>query len=279
MKRSRGHSAVLFLAIVCQIFMPVAFAQMGPPPGGPHPGFRAGEGPGGLPFGPHPGKVVTGAPYSADVSNSVVQTLSDGNSIQRSTTGHVARDAQGRTYSQETITGGMLARNGPTTITFISDPVAGYTYVLNANTKVAMRRALKAPPAKPEQTANGQPPSHPVPPNVMAVDLGTQIVNGVSATGKSITRTVPAGEMGNAQPIISTSEVWYAPSLQVVVSSKRTDPRTGTATYALTNIQAAVPAATLFQVPADYTIQDAPKGGGFGPRHGGGPRPPAPPAQ
>jgi hypothetical protein len=223
--------------------------------------------------------VVTGAPYSADVSNSVVQTLSDGNSIQRSTTGHVARDAQGRTYSQETITGGMLARNGPTTITFINDPVAGYAYVLNATTKVAMRRALKTPQEKAQHPA-GDPANRPARPNVTTVDLGTQVVNGVSATGKSLTHTIPAGEIGNAQPIVFTSEGWYAPSLQVVVSSKRTDPRMGTATYALTNIQTAAPSATLFQVPSDYTVQDAPKGGfgGFGGRHEG-PRMPPPPAQ
>jgi hypothetical protein len=112
---------------------------------------------------------------------------------------------------------------------------------------------------------------------VTPVDLGTQVVNGISATGKSLTRTIPAGEMGNSQPIVSTSETWYAPSLQVVVSSKRVDPRMGTSTYALTNIQLAAPSATLFQVPADYTVQDAPKGGFGGGRRGG--PPPPPPAQ
>jgi hypothetical protein len=269
--RSRSLTAVLVLAAF------PAWAQMGPGPGGPRPGFRGGEGPGGPGFGQHPGKVVTGLPYSADVSNSVVETLTDGNSIQRSTTGHVARDAQGRTYSQETITGGMLAHNGPVTITFITDPVAGYAYTLNATTKVAMRRAIKAHPEKPQPPA-GTTSSRPARPNVTVTELGTQVVNGVSATGKSMTHTIPAGEMGNAAPIVSTSETWYAPSLQVVVSSKRVDPRTGTATYALTNIQTAAPSATLFQVPSDYTVQDAPKGGGFGGRHGG-PPPPAPPAE
>lgn len=270
--RSRSFLAILFLAAICPLF-----AQMGPPPGGARGGFRGGPGGPGE-FGAHPGKVVTGAPYSADVSNSVVQLLSDGNSIQRSTTGHVARDAQGRTYSQETITGGMLGHNGPTTLTFISDPVAGYTYMLNATTKVAMRRAIKAHTSNSQSapTASTDATSRPARPNVTPVDLGTQVVNGVTATGKSMTHTVPAGEMGNAQPIVSTSETWYSTDLQVVVSSKRTDPRMGTSTYALTNIQRAAPSAALFQVPADYTVQDAPKGefrGGA--RMHDGPPPPA----
>jgi hypothetical protein len=267
--RSRSLTAILLLAAVGPVW------AQGPRPGGPHPGFRGGEGTGGPGFGPHPGHVVTGAPYSANVSNSVVQTLADGNSIQRTNTGQVARDAQGRTYSQETITGGMLAHNGPTTITFITDPVAGYAYTLNATTKVAMRRAIKAHPEKPQPPAGDTASTRPARPNVTVTALGTQVVNGVSATGKSMTHTVPAGEMGNAAPIVSTSETWYAPSLQVVVSSKRVDPRMGTSTYALTNIQTAAPSAALFQVPADYTVQDAPKGGGFGGRLHGGPPPPA----
>ena len=133
-----------------------------------------------------------------------METLSDGNSIQRSTTGHVARDAQGRTYSQETITGGMLAHNGPVTITFITDPVAGFAYTLNATKKVAMRRTIKPRPDKPERPAGDAPASRPARPNVTATELGTQVVNGVSATGKSMTHTIPAGEMGNAAPIVST---------------------------------------------------------------------------
>ncbi len=122
--------------------------------GGPPPGPRGMGGPGGGPFG-HMGpgfgggfgKVVTGAPYSADVSNQSVQTLSDGNTVQHSTTGHISRDAVGRLYSQETITGGPLGQQGPVVVTFINDPVAGYSYVLNANTKVATRRAIRTPPS------------------------------------------------------------------------------------------------------------------------------------
>ena len=68
-------------------------------------GFGAGR-----EMGMHSGKVVPGAPYTADVSNSVVQTLPDGNVIQHSTSGKVARDVAGRTYSQETFSGGPFGR-------------------------------------------------------------------------------------------------------------------------------------------------------------------------
>jgi hypothetical protein len=213
---------------------------------------------------------VTGAPYSADVTNSLVRNLPDGNSIQRTTTGHVARDNDGRTYSEETIKGGFLGQNGPTMLVFLSDPVAGYSYVLNASTKVAKRRALRpsqegGPPSGPRER------NRPANPNVVTTDLGTQMVNGVNVQGKSITHTIPAGAMGNAQPLVSTSETWYSPDLQVVVSSKRNDPMSGQSNYALTNIQRTAPNASLFQVPPDYTVQDELGGRRFGPGRRPGP--------
>jgi hypothetical protein len=93
---------------------------------------------------------------------------------------------------------------------------------------------------------------------VTETNLGSKDISGVGAAqGKSITHTIPAGEIGNAQPIASTSEIWYSPDLQSVVSSKRNDPRTGESTYTLSNIQRGEPSPSLFQVPSDYTIQDA----------------------
>jgi hypothetical protein len=261
-------SAILFFLITSA----AVYAQMGPPPGMPPGGPRHGEfRPGG--FGPRPGKVVAGAPYSADVTNSHVRNLLAGNSIQRTTTGHVARDNDGRTYSQETITGGFLGQNGPRELVFLSDPVAGYSYVLNTATKVAKRRALR------QFTGDGprgpRERDRPDNPNVATTDLGTQMVNGVNAHGKSTTHTIPAGAMGNTQPIVSTSEIWYSPDLQVVVASKHNDPMSGQSNYALTNIQRTAPNVSLFQVPSDYTIQDERAGRGFGP----GRRPGPPPAQ
>jgi hypothetical protein len=47
-----------------------------------------------------------------------------------------------------------------------------------------------------------------------------------------------------------------------VVKSTRTDPRFGTTTYTLSNIQRTEPAAALFTVPSDYTVQE----GGLGRR-------------
>lgn len=243
-----------------------ASAPPPPPPGGPH-GFRMGGGPGPFGFGMHPGKIVTGAPFAADATDQTTQTLADGNTIQHTITGHLARDSQGRMYVQHTINGGPLAQNGPKNVIFLSDPIAGYDYVLDPNAKTAIRRALRTPPeGSPEASARfGPRAGGGMAANRVESDLGTQTINGVSAQGKSITHTIPAGEMGNAKPIVSTSETWFSPDLQIPVMAKHNDPRSGSSTYTLTNIQRGDPPASLFQVPSDYTITDAAPG--RGPHH------------
>src|SRR5579875_3738654 len=108
------------------------FSQAGGSPlSGPPPGGHFGAIGFGLGFESH--KVVTGAPYSATVTEQFTQTLANGTTISRTTTGQVARDSSGRTYVQQTITGGPFATSagGSTTVIFITDPVAGYSYVLN----------------------------------------------------------------------------------------------------------------------------------------------------
>ncbi|MEW6209726.1 MAG: hypothetical protein AB1631_15260 [Acidobacteriota bacterium] len=92
--------------------------------------------------------------------------------------------------------------------------------------------------------------------------LGTQTIEGVQAEGTRVTLTIPAGEIGNEQPINIVSERWYSPELQVVVMTRRSDPRAGETTYRLTNINRSEPTRSLFEVPSDYTLREGP--GGFG---------------
>ncbi|MBO0862880.1 MAG: hypothetical protein J2P21_31160 [Chloracidobacterium sp.] len=92
--------------------------------------------------------------------------------------------------------------------------------------------------------------------------LGKQTIEGVEAEGTRVTFTIPAGQIGNDRPIVTVNERWYSPELQTVVLSKNSDPRIGETTYKLINIDRSEPDPSLFQVPADYTVDEGP---GFGP--------------
>ncbi len=233
--------------------------------------------------GMHPGKVVKGSPFSATATSDSTQTLQDGTVIHRTTTSTLYRDSEGRSRREVTFSGfGPLETAGkPHSVIMINDPVAGAHYMLDAKEKVAHKMSLRLRDGgdSPEKAAALEEKMH----QHMAIheaageltkeSLGAQSINGVSAEGTRITYTIPAGRIGNDRPINIVFERWYSPDLQMVVKSTRTDPRFGTATYTMTNIQRAEPAAALFTVPSDYTVKE---GGPGNRRFHGGPPPGAP---
>ena len=90
-------------------------------------------------------------------------------------------------------------------------------------------------------------------------DLGTQTMEGLLVTGTRMTRTIPAGQIGNEQAIQIVTEVWTSPELKTVVMSKRSDPRMGEQTFRLTNIARTEPDPSFFTVPADFRIVEGPQ--------------------
>lgn len=205
-------------------------------------------------------QVVKGAPFSAVAVSETTQTLADGNRIHRTTQANLYRDSEGRTRRELTLPAiGPLAASGQThSFTSIHDPVAGVNYVLEPDQKIARKlSSMGAGPfkyLKDQFAASGG--TSQASTELKTESLGTQTISGVSAEGTRYTRTIPAGQIGNEQPLVVVFERWYSPDLQRVVMSKRSDPRFGDTTYQLTNIQRAEPAASLFQVPADYTVQE-----------------------
>lgn len=251
------------------ILLAVSLPAQGPPPhGGGHGGF----GPrfDMMSVGPGSKTPVTGAPYSAVEANSMQQALAGGNVISRQEQSKVYRDSQGRVRTERTRTGPGPSNGQPETIIAIFDPVAGFSYILNP----AKMTAIKMPVPQHKGHLNG-PEAHPhghfggSGANVQTDNLGTQAVNGVSATGTRRTETIPAGAIGNQQPIQIVRETWISTDLKVPVMIKSSDPRFGDMVMQLTNIAQTEPDAALFQVPSGYTI----KTGGAHPggmRHGGG---------
>ena len=94
----------------------------------------------------------------------------------------------------------------------------------------------------------------------VTTSLGTRDFDGVKAEGKSTVWTIPAGEIGNKNPINITSESWYSPELKVTVQSRYHDPRTGETVYRLANIRRTEPAADLFKVPEEYKSKTRARG-------------------
>ena len=88
------------------------------------------------------GKLVKGAPYSAQAVTESVQTLADGNRIVRKSTAQVYRDTEGRTRREQAFGPiGPFVPSGDETqqTVFINDPVSCANYILDPSTKTARK--------------------------------------------------------------------------------------------------------------------------------------------
>jgi hypothetical protein len=230
------------------------------------------------------GRVVTGAPFSATEILTVQEKFADGNSVNTTTSAQKARDSQGRTWVSETITPSPASGKAAYTRVTIMDPVAGVRYELNSSTMVAvesrmpkMRPEAMRPEPPASASASGRAVARQAPGTTLGTvtrqngaivttsSNGTATVNGVLATHNLVTEVIPAGAIGNAQPITTSRTTYVSPDLKLPVQIKTSDPRFGSSDMELTNISTGEPSAALFGVPAGYTIQKA------GPQMGRGP--------
>ena len=235
---------------------------------------------------------IAGAPFSADATTEFTQTLSDGNRIERRFSTSLARDGKGRTRSEQDVamlgplvvlhkgmnwsTHTFSAAPGqqepePPRFTVITDPVDGVSYTLDERMKEARRSPAKITVQSVELKAQSielkkvaerleMVARQGATTNSLIVEpLGTRQIEGVSAEGTRMTTTIPAGQIGNLNPINVVTERWFSKDLQMAVLITRRDPRSGETVYRLTNIVKAEPPPDLFAVPSDYRIVDFPK--------------------
>jgi hypothetical protein len=257
-------------------------------------------------------RITAGAPYSAEAQTESDQVLADGNRIVKKNTTRIFRDSEGRTRREQMNSNGADADS-----INISDPVAGATYVLNPQTRIAFHNgvviatpsgtamAAVSPGGRGSRISTTRNPDGSVTVTASEIltdaqkrerevqaatvsagaggrgrggaggavfpagvprleagqtkreDLGQQTIEGVVATGTRSTTMIPAGAIGNEQPIQIVSEQWFSPDLKVLVLTKHSDPRVGETTYRLTNIIRNEQPRSMFEVPSDYTVRES----------------------
>ncbi len=197
---------------------------------------------------------VKGAPFSADTINTTSRALPDGNQIHQETHGKMYRDSEGRTRTETEI---ILPFGGKkfTRVT-IMDPVQQVFISLDPERKVATVNHMRAP--QPSTTVRSTPLGSASASLMQGERLGTRDFDGMTCNGSKMTRTLPAGAIGNEKPIVSVNETWMCPDLKTVVYSKTEDPQMGDHSMKLVNIQRLDPDPLLFQIPPDYTVRDNP---------------------
>jgi hypothetical protein len=224
--------------------------------GGPRGRGPIGWGPGGREFR----QVVTEAPYSAAEVRTSQQVLANGTVIQHQEQVQIYRDSQGRVRTETTRQG----PNGQTrTLVTIADPVAGVVHELDVANKTSFDRPARFANQTPTSNSSNARLARAARTSNTAETreaIGTQTINGVTASGSRVTRSIPAGSIGNSQAIQRVQETWMSEDLKVPVMTRVSDPRSGTEVAQLTNINRSEPDASLFLVPPDYTVRTAPAG-------------------
>jgi hypothetical protein len=86
--------------------------------------------------------------------------------------------------------------------------------------------------------------------------LGSRTFQGVSAEGIRTTRTIPAGEEGNALPLEIMAETWRSKELGLVLMSINDDPRRGRTTAEIDDLRQGEPDPAMFAPPKDFTVKD-----------------------
>lgn len=172
----------------------------------------------------------------------------------------IARDARGRTYDDLK----RGAGNWQVTSGQIYDPATRLHITLIAEQHRAWRRKLTG--EQPEYETNPKYRKSPLDaeppfwiygePVWRKEDLGIQMMEGVMVHGVRLVRNIPASASGTGQPVETTDEFWYSAELHMNVLMIHTDPRDGEQTFKLTHVKRGDPDPQLFQVPADFTIEE-----------------------
>jgi hypothetical protein len=195
-----------------------------------------------------------GKPFSGSDSIDWTHTLEDGTVIAMHQDAKLARDGQGRIY-RENVTR-FPANSGQKSVVreiIIMDPVAQTRtacVVAAHECTVGGYRAPASIPRPPEgsfKTGKG---------NISRESLGNDTIDGLEVVGTRETLTVDTGVEGNSQPLSSVEESWYSPDLEVNLSVTRKDPRQGTVVIHVLDLSRSEPDPSLFQVPANFTVQD-----------------------
>jgi len=222
-----------------------------------------------------PGASLAKVPYTGTVKTTFVQKLPDDNSIRGVLISYEARDSAGRTISQ-TVQGcsfGVDGQRHERLMTTVNDPIAKtranwklgnagepklawvnhldvrQPTVEYTEDELAMladrRRAFEAGMSYFQSEYKWE-------------DLGTKQINGITAKGSRVTRTIPAGEEGNDKPTTVVTETWRSTDFAMTLYAVQDDPRRGRITMEFQDLKMGEPDPALFVPPSGYKISENP---------------------
>lgn len=205
-------------------------------------------------------------PFTATVKETFDQKLADGNVIHGTVHYHIAHDTAGRSMT-EMPSGCSTGEDGhrhqiyQITVFDHTTYTNEYWQVNGGNQpKIATIVHFPSPqiptPAQLAAMRANTQNRRPTVPQMQTEQLGTREFQGLSTTGTRRTQTIPAGEEGNALPLVIVNEYWTSRDLNVIMMAIYDDPRRGRTTAEIEELHRGEPDPALFSPPEDYIIKD-----------------------
>jgi hypothetical protein len=211
--------------------------------------------------------VIQDAPFSADLVSINDRTDSQPG-LQTDFHGKVARNSQGSSYYAMEHLLPVAEAPRPVRIT-ITDPAAQSITILDPQQKTAsvsrmtvtaagaaalltpgnaastLRPASAAAPSAPSVTSG----------NTATEELGSKTIGGLQLIGVRTTHTTQNSNP-DGKPFVSTTETWSSPELKIIVLSETRTSNGDRHVTRLENIVRSEPSASLFEVPAGYSVRN-----------------------
>jgi len=198
---------------------------------------------------------IANAPFTAKETVTWEEPMVGGGSVARKYYTVIARDSRGRIHRERR--GFVPAASNtqpPLRSVTILDPVSGTRTLCSESTMVCATSAWY--PRLPAQPDTG---------STMTIksgkgtseSLGSQTMDGLQVVGTREMHTSVAGTNGEDRVVISHTELWYSPDLQIDLSVIRTNPQLGQVTLSVTELVRGDPDPSLFAVPAGFQASTA----------------------
>jgi hypothetical protein len=193
---------------------------------------------------------IANAPFCAKVVVTWDEPLIGGGTLSRKYYTLVARDSQGRVHreTRDFVPADSTAEPPLRSLTII-DPVSG---TRTKCTQPAMACTTAEYHSRVALTAQAGGPLVARTGNVTRESLGNQTIDSLTAVGTRETRTTVSGP----RIIISHTDLWYSPDLQMYLSVARSNPQLGQLTLTVTDLVRGGPEHSWFDVPPGYEVSD-----------------------
>jgi hypothetical protein len=208
---------------------------------------------------------IPNAPFSGTVRVERTDIQPNGNTLQLWSDREIARDNEGRIYNEYRPFVPTTTKTVPDAIVIhLYDPQNRMTEYLYPKQKTYRMMILNRPPATDTPDDFASPTGAAAPPSEFArrEDLGYRTITGLQVHGVRVTQILTAAVSGTGQEVTVTNEYWYSEALRLNLETKHNDPRSGSVTMTVTQIDRREPSAALFGVPPGYTMADVAKPSG-----------------